>query len=356
MTLSELLKSDRILFECRSGSYAYGTNTAKSDEDIRGLFLQTFEELAGLNEIPQQISDERNDITYFSLRRYIELASEANPNILELLYMPDDCIRKTTPAFEELKLNRGIFISRKCIQTHQAYAMAQIKKARGRNKWINNPQPERRPSIQESAWYIPNPDDSDMPYRPVKFSETNDCKQELRCSSVEHCPGLYRLYRSDKKARLFTEDSVVCSSIPKEEELTHYLGLLYVNIDAFKRALNDHRNYWAWIKNRNINRWQQQENGKLDYDAKNMQHTIRLIMVAENIIDTGQPIVRFENEKLELLRSIREGNHSYDDLIKMAEEISGRVEDKAPNCDLPEEADKQKVNKLFIELTTKLLA
>ena len=351
MTPEELLKSDKVIFTCRSGSFAYGTNTEKSDEDIRGIFYQPLGEVAGLNKIDQQISDTKNDITYYSLRRYIELACEANPNILELLYMPEDCIHQTSPTFEMLKEKRSMFISKKCITTHHAYAMAQIKKARGRNKWINNPQPEERPSLEDFAWFISVNENSEMPARPVKFRKSGLVHVNLRSSSVEHCPGLYRLYKGMSDKPLFKDNSILCSSISKNDESSDFKGLMYVNTDAYKRALTDHKNYWSWIKNRNDNRWELQEKGTLDYDAKNMQHTIRLIMSAENIVNEGGPLVRLEGEKLNLLREIREGKYSYNELIEMAETISARLESKAQTCNLPEEVDLSKASALFLELT-----
>ena len=349
MNLKELEESGRIFFACRSGSFAYGTNTAKSDVDIRGLFYQSLEELADLSTPIPQVSDERNDIVYYSLRRYLELACDANPNILELLYMPKDCIVQSSKAFDILLENKQMFISKKCIQTHQAYALAQIKKAKGRNKWINNPQPEKRPSIDQFCYFIPS--SGSMPYRPINFIKTEIAHEQLRCSSVEHCPGLYRLYKADKKSKIFTDDSIICSSIPKDEETSHNIGLMYVNTDAYKRALNDHKNYWGWVKNRNPERWNQQEKGELDYDAKNMQHTMRLMLVAENIIETGEPLVRFAGEKLSFLKNIRLGQYTYDELISHAEEISERIEAKASSCPLPEEADKNKASQLLLEIT-----
>jgi predicted nucleotidyltransferase len=42
------------------------------------------------------VSDDRGNVVYYSIRRVIELLTQANPNILELLFMPDDCVRKTS--------------------------------------------------------------------------------------------------------------------------------------------------------------------------------------------------------------------------------------------------------------------
>jgi predicted nucleotidyltransferase len=350
MTLEELKKSNRIFFECRSGSFAYGTNTVKSDVDIRGLFYQPIAELISFDGQIPQISDERNDIVYYSLRRYLELACDANPNILEVLYMPDDCVISSSTAFEVLKSKRNTFISKKCIQTHQAYALAQIKKAKGRNKWINNPQPKDRPSINNFCYYL-NPEKAGMPFRPVKFSESAIFKESLRCSSVEHNPGLYRVYKADKKSPIFTDDSIICSSIPKDEEISHNIGLLYVNADAYKRALTDHKNYWSWIKLRNPERWKQQEKGDLDFDSKNMQHTMRLMLTAEHILENGEPVVRFSGDKLQLLFDIRNGKFTYEELISMADDISAKIENAYKHCKLPDEADKADASRLLLELS-----
>ena len=51
-------------------------------------------------------------------------------------------------------------------------------------------------------------------------------------------------------------------------------------------------------------RWVQQERGELDYDAKNMMHLTRLLFSGENIVKNGEPIGRFEGEKLETLLPI----------------------------------------------------
>jgi predicted nucleotidyltransferase len=157
-----------ILFECVAGSRAYGTGVISSDEDIRGLFAVPARRYLDLEPPADQLSDDRGNIVYYSLRRFIELLTQANPNILELLFMPHDCVRKSSPEFHTLVAHRDIFISKQCADTHAGYAMAQIKKAKGQNKWINNPKPETAPSKEDFCFIIPWPPDAHKhPARPA---------------------------------------------------------------------------------------------------------------------------------------------------------------------------------------------
>ena len=138
-----------VIFRGIVGSHAYGTANAASDTDVRGVFVVPSCEYVRLLPPPKQVSDERNDRTYYSLLRFCELMSEANPTTMEMLYLPADCILKTTPAFELLVKNREMFISQRAVESHLGYAVSQIKKARGCNKRVWNPWPEKPPKRDE---------------------------------------------------------------------------------------------------------------------------------------------------------------------------------------------------------------
>jgi predicted nucleotidyltransferase len=88
-----------------------------------------------IDQEPVQLSDDRNNTLYYSLRRCVELLAEANPNILELLFSPQDCVQIVSKEMEQLVFARSIFVTCQCGDTHIGYAMSQIKKARGQNKW-----------------------------------------------------------------------------------------------------------------------------------------------------------------------------------------------------------------------------
>ena len=301
-----------LLFETLVGSRAYGTFHAESDEDLKGIFILAPEHYLLEKNPLEQVSDERNDKVYYTLKRFLELAANANPNIIEMLFMPDDCIRFQSEYLKPLFEARELFITKKAYASHINYAQAQIKKARGKNKWVNNSQPEKVPKREDYCWFIPQENNLYVPgkgpFRPISLEQAGIDLNEYHVSSVEHSQGLYRLYYYGDQAKgVFRGGELVCESIPKEHEKTHCRGLLLFNEAAYECAKRDHKNYWQWRANRNETRWQEQEEGSRDYDAKNMMHTFRLLLSGQNILEQGTPLVRFEDEKLEFLKKILNG-------------------------------------------------
>ena len=143
--------------------------------------------------------------------------AQANPNLLELLFMPGDCIRKNSPEMQMLAANRQLFITKQCADTHAGYAMSQIKKAKGQNKWINNPKPETAPAKEDFCHVIPwQPGSNGPPARPIPLRATGWSLNEYHAARLEHSRDTYRLYRYGAGARgVFRGDALVCESIPE---------------------------------------------------------------------------------------------------------------------------------------------
>lgn len=347
--------ADRILFECVAGSRAYGTASADSDEDIRGIFVLPRACYADLETPPNQIADARNNVVYFSLRRTIELLTAANPSVLELLFMPEDCVRRTTPEMQCLLGHRALFISTRCADAHIGYAISQIKKARGQNKWINQPKSEQPPRKEDYCHVILRDDlhpDSGHPCRPRRLDTSGLDLAECHAARLEHARDTYRIYHYGADARgVFRGDAIACESIPLDDEAAHFAGLLLYNEHAWKQALVDHQNYWTWRRERNEARWRQQEAGELDFDAKNLMHTIRLLLSGKAILTSGAPLIRVEGEALQLLRDIRAGRYRYDDILEMADAIVADCEQLKIRSALPAETDAVAANALLHELS-----
>lgn len=345
-----------VIYRCVAGSRAYGTAGPHSDVDIRGIYVLPAAAYLALAPPPEQVADELNNEVYYTLRRFLELAATANPNIIELLFMPEDCVTRRTPCAERLLAARELFLSRRAYESHVAYALAQIKRARGQNKWVNNPKGEAPPLKEEFCWIVPRQsaqwDWAQPPLRPVTVAESGIDLAECHAAALEHCPGAYRLYHYGPAARgVFRGNMLVCEPIPLADEAPRCVGLLLFNEPAYERAVKDHQNYWKWRGSRNEARWLSQERGQIDYDAKNLMHTFRLILSAEHIFREGAPLVRFAGEALRFLLAIRAGEYAYEDLIVMGEEKVARLAELRDGSALPEAPDAQAIERLLGEVT-----
>lgn len=353
--LSELEhpKNTLVLFRCIAGSRAYGTHHPDSDRDIRGIYAVPGKAYLSLEQPVSQVSDQKGDIVYYALRRFLELAADANPNIIELLFMPKDCVLHQSPLFQPILAARDMFITQKAYQSHVGYASAQIKKAKGRNKWVNNPHPVESPKKQDFCWVMPyqTPTGS-FPMRSLPLTESGFDLNFCRCASVNHVKGLYRLYAYPKEtAGVFRKGKLVCETIPISDENQYFVGLLFFHQEAYDQTVRDHRHYWQWVKERNPKRWSLQEDGLLDYDAKNMMHCFRLVYSGAHILREGRPLVRFEGEKLAFLKAILAGSFSYETLMDRLEKLLAEFESLKQQSTLPENPDPTEVEALLFQVT-----
>jgi len=366
---------NQLIFKCISGSHAYGTNTAESDTDYRGVFAIPSTSYFRLNKPPEQVSDEKQDTVYYTIYRFLELACSGNPNILEFLWMPEDCIEVSSEAWQSIVDIRRTFITKSVLDAFGGYAVAQIKKARGQNKLVNNPMPEKKPTKEDFCWVIPmnyyeeevmengeiiprqiaiNLSDGEMPIRPKKLSESNILLPYHHCAAVEHVKDAYRLYHYGEDAKgVFRGDDtadIVPESIPIGDELEKFTGILIYHKDAYERELRQWKQYWGWREKRNEARWRDQDGKQNPADFKNMKHCIRLLYSGENILEHGEPIVRFTGKKLQRLKDIRAGIVSYESILAEAEERLAKLDSARKTCTLPSSPDFNLVNELSINL------
>lgn len=366
MNLEILKKSGRIIFECTAGSHLYNLNTEKSDVDTRGIYINPPSEYLGLSDPSNQIGDEKHDTTYYSLKRFFELAMTANPNILELAFIPEDCRKICSTIMQKVIQNRDLFISKKCFHTFSGYAHSQIGKARGTNKMINHPELFKKPVKEDFCYVIlsglfkgaqdQNIQKAIFPMRPKKLSEMPMIKEAINryhVAAIEHVSEAYRLYDyGDTSKGVFRgDDMLVCESIPICDEWEKFAGILIYNKHEYEKALNEHRKYIDWTENRNTNRWINQENKMVDFDAKNMMHCMRLLISGENILMHGFPLVRFEGEQRDYLMKIRAGEFKYEELMAEVEKRMANLEELYKTSTIPHSVNINKIEKLYRELT-----
>lgn len=355
MTIQDLRQQQLILLEAVSGSRAYGTNLAHSDTDLKGVFVLPERQFLGLDYVAQ-VANDTNDEVFYELRRFVELALKNNPNVLELLASPADCVRQRHPLFEAFRPE--LFLSRLCRQTFADYAVAQIKKAQGLNKKINHPEPPARKSVLDFCYVTygagAQPAETWLQRRSLAAGQCGLAK-------VPHLTDLYALFvDSSADGRLGyrglvrdaeTSNGVQLSAVPKGEEPVAYLSF---NRNGYSTYCRVFREYWDWVQKRNAERYQNTVQHGKNYDAKNMLHVFRLLQMAEEIAREGRLHVRRPNR--DFLLQVRRGEFQYAELLQQAEELVQRVDAAFAVSDLPAEPDRARVEELLIETRQRFYA
>lgn len=119
---------DRIIFLARSGSRSYGTNTAESDEDYKGIVIPTLPYFFGCGMFKfEQAMSKTPDVTLFDIRKFIRLAAKANPNILEMLYIAPEDILICHPLMQKILEHKDLFLTQLVRNTFSGYAAGAIK-------------------------------------------------------------------------------------------------------------------------------------------------------------------------------------------------------------------------------------
>lgn len=335
MTLEQLQNNEHLLLKCISGSHAYGLALPHSDTDIKGVFVLPKTEFYGLAYI-DQINNATNDKMYYEVKKFIDLLLRNNPNILELLSTPEDCILYKHPVMDLIKPE--MFLSKLCNQTFGQYAYAQIKKARGLNKKILNPIDKKRKNILNFCYVVQG-------YKSIPASawldKENYTQQECGLVRIDHMREIYAVFhqsQTEKKLNgIYSDDhadDVSLSSVP--EGLTPK-AILHFNKDGYSVYCKEYKQYWDWVKERNDERYENTISHGKNYDAKNMMHVFRLLNMAEEIALQNRVNVR--RPEREWLLRVRAGQYMYNDLLQHAETKIQTIAELFKKSNLPEQPD-----------------
>src|ERR1700704_5051125 len=133
-----------IIFLTLHGSHAYGTATEDSDCDIRGVCIPPKRYYTGyLHQFDHLERKEPNDLAVYELQKFCKLCADANPNILELLYIPETKWLYATDSWRVLVEHRHLFLSKKCKFTFSGYAVSQLKRIINHYHWLNVQEPRQ---------------------------------------------------------------------------------------------------------------------------------------------------------------------------------------------------------------------
>jgi hypothetical protein len=333
-----------IIFLTVSGSHAYGTNTEKSDMDIRGIFVGEKQNILGNDRI-DQFENSTNDTVIYELRKALNLIAENNPNMSELLFIDEEDIIFATEEYWNIRKHNQKFISSLARQKYSGYAMSQLKRIHGHSKWITrekNGEFDKKPEMIDYCRIINARNGYVIKDRKIiqfwnRFFLTHETNT------------IYKIWDINEKNINGWFDNENCTFYFKEsidEKNKIFQGLLFFAKDEFTNALDQYKKWKSWKTNRNIDRHELEEKYKMD--TKHASHLVRLLRMGYEILTEGKVLIKRPDAK-ELL-DIRNGKWTYDELIAYAENMDNVVLEEAyKNTKLPRSVDKEFVNRILVE-------
>ena len=123
-----------ILFGYR-GSQAHGTYRPNSDPDsiddidLMGVVVQPVRAYLGfgMQETYERMEDPW-DIVVYDIRKFVSLLCKQNPNVLGMLWLPENLYTQLTDEGRALIAQRDVFISKEAHKSFTGYAYSQLKK------------------------------------------------------------------------------------------------------------------------------------------------------------------------------------------------------------------------------------
>lgn len=341
----------RTLYLTRHGSHSYGTSLPTSDLDIRGVCIAPKETYLGFGQGFEQATQKEPDLVVFELRKFLGLACECNPNVLELLYTDPSDHLLVTPAWERLVEHRDAFLSKKAQHTFSGYALAQLKRINIHYAWLKNP-----------ILHAPMRADFGLPEKPVIPSDQMAAAQaairkqldrwSLKEMDLDPATIQAVLDNTEKALMEMTGWAWQEKNIQLETAAARHLGFSTNFIEVlgqerrFDAAMRNYANYLTWQRERNPARAALE--AKYGFDTKHAMHLVRLLRMCREILTEG--VVRVRRPDAEELLAIRAGAWTYEQLIEWAAAEDKALKQAAEASKLPWSADKKRVNQICVEL------
>jgi len=114
------------------GSIAHGTSGDVIDDiDVGGVFISPETHYFGLTQlecIDRVEVAEQYDFCLYEIRKYVRLLLKSNPNVISLLWLPDNMYIVQSDWGKQLIANRNIFMSKQLYKSFGGYAYGQLRR------------------------------------------------------------------------------------------------------------------------------------------------------------------------------------------------------------------------------------
>lgn len=296
------------MFETLTGSHLYGTNTPTSDEDFVGVFVADEEYYFGLEHIDEvsfdivsKGTDGKNlpdavDRKYYELRKFVKLALDNNPNILEIMF--SNSLVSYTKSGKNFLDCATMFPWKGCRKKFTGYALSQKHK---------------------------------MMLKPDNYAKLNEFVE------------LYEEIPQDYQSRMLIEYRMTAfDGIVKFGKDFGSVGDLNFNL---QRKMKD---VYAAVKERLAKASHRTDMyTKYGYDTKFGMHLLRLMYEGRELMLKGVIQFPFDKDMRKFFLDVREGKYTPDEVIQMADRYEEEMDEAEKISKLPSEPNYNLVNSLL---------
>jgi predicted nucleotidyltransferase len=187
---------NNIHYEVIMGSQAYGVSNDASDEDIYGwaippkymIFPNTIGHIDGFGPAPERfdqfqqhhvndaLTGKQYDFVIYNVVKYMSLVLENNPNMIDSLFVPNNCVMHITQAGSIIRDNRKSFLHKGVYAKFRGYAHSQVHK-------MHIKKPNANTSSKRSADIEHNGFDTKFAYHIVRL--LHECEQILTYQDLD---------------------------------------------------------------------------------------------------------------------------------------------------------------------------
>lgn len=336
--------TDRTIFFARHGSHAYGTNTPTSDEDWKGVAIAPREYYLGYANAFEQAESKDPDLVIYELRKFMRLAADCNPSIVEVLWSEPTIV---TAAGERLVGARNLFLSRRAKHTFSGYALSQLKRIRTHHRWLTAP-----PASPPTRADLGLPERTVIP-KDQLAAANSAIEKKLAGWEIDF------LHDVDPASRILLQtkmaEALAEAQISREDAWRGAARSIGID-ENFLRLLDLERQYTSrkrewdqfqhWKATRNPARAELES--RWGYDTKHAMHLVRLLRMCREILERGEVLVR--RPDAEELLAIRAGAWTYERLVEWAEHEDATLDDVVRTSPLPKGPDRAALDALCIDL------
>ncbi len=153
------------------GSVAYGVSGDTSDMDVYGFCIPPkdiiFPHLGGhiqgfgthppkfeqfqQHHILDKEARKEYDVSVYNIIKYFQLVMDNNPNMVDSLFTPPNCVLISSKVSDHIRDNRKVFLNKKCWHSFKGYAYSQMHKMRIKEPDVNS---KRYESIQKYGYDV----------------------------------------------------------------------------------------------------------------------------------------------------------------------------------------------------------